>query len=459
MKKIITFLLSAILGTLLLFALVSCGECEHTYGEWVIDREATESTAGERHRECTKCGDRVTEDIPWLYAQGLQYELSEDGLSYILKGVGSFEGSHMAIPPTYNGLPITRLGEFALAGSTGLTSLTLPNSVTSIGAFAFSRCTELASISVENGNPKYHATGNCLIETETKTLVRGCKTSVIPADGSVTSIGEKAFDGCTGLTSITIPNGVTSINASAFSDCKKLANIMIPSSVRSIEKYAFSECDGLRSVTFAADSQCSRIGEYAFMECRNLTNFAFPNGVTSIGEWAFMSCYGLVSVTIPSSVTSIGNSAFGGTLKLIEVVNASSLDVAGSALHVIADAKDTYLTTDKNGYIFYDDGSKIYLVGYTGNDTDLVLPEVSPKNGKYEIYRNAFRSCIELTSITIPGNVTGIGRSAFFGCTELKDIYYTGTQSEWEAIIPKSDSWNRDMESCTIHYNFRTEAK
>ncbi|UKI14932.1 MAG: leucine-rich repeat domain-containing protein [Clostridiales bacterium] len=145
---------------------------------------------------------------------------------------------------------VTSIGGSAFSGCTGLTSVTIPDSVTSIGDHAFASCTGLTSIIVEEGNTKYHSAGNCLIETATKTLILGCNTSVIPTDGSVTSIGGSAFSGCTGLTSITIPDSVTSIGNSAFYDCSGLTSVTIPDSVTHIDDYAFNYCTSLTTINF-----------------------------------------------------------------------------------------------------------------------------------------------------------------------------------------------------------------
>ena len=115
---------------------------------------------------------------------------------------------------------------------------------------AFNDCSGLTTIAVAGGNTKYHSDGNCLIETESKTLISGCKNSIIPTDGSVTSIGDLAFSGCTGLTSITIPDSVSSIGDGAFSGCTGLTSITIPDSVTSIGDFAFIGCTDLTSIEF-----------------------------------------------------------------------------------------------------------------------------------------------------------------------------------------------------------------
>ena len=182
---------------------------------------------------------------------------------------------------------VTSIGWWAFEGCVGLTQVTIGSGVTTICNSAFEDCTGLKMIAVAPGNPVYQSTGNCLIEKESKKMILGCSISVIPADGSVTSIGNSAFSGCTGLTSITIPDSVTSIGEDAFSGCVGLTQVTIGSGVTSIGKSAFSGCTDLTQVTIGS-------------------------GVTSIGMLAFKGCTSLASVTIPDSVTSIGDSAFSG---------------------------------------------------------------------------------------------------------------------------------------------------
>ena len=167
-----------------------------------------------------------------------------------------------------------------------LTSITIPNSVTSIGDYAFINCSSMTSVTIPN---------------------------------SVNSIGNWVFRDCKSLTSVTIPNSVTSIGEYAFSFCSGLTSVTIPNSVTSIGEYAFSSCSGLTSVTLL--NSVTSIGNGAFCNCSGLTSLTIPNSVISIGRNAFSSCTSLTSVAIPNSVTSIGGEAFSGCSGLITVIS------------------------------------------------------------------------------------------------------------------------------------------
>jgi len=332
------------------------------------------------------------------------YDFEADGIYYNItdatnheaevtnNGTGIYSGN-INIPSTviYRGTtyPVTAIGEHAFFHCPGLTSVTIPNSVTSIGECAFLDCKGLAEINVDTGNKSYTSVDGVLYNKNLTEIIQypSSKTgTTFTIPSSVTSIGNYAFNYCTGLTSITIPNSVTSIGRGAFDYCYGLTSVTIPNSVTSIGRGAFYGCysltsiiipDSVTSIKYCAFYGCYSLTSiiipnsviyiegYAFYSCYNLTSITIPNSVTSIEEWAFQNCSGLTSVTIGNSVTSIGEGAFSGCKGL----------------------------------------------------TSITIP-----NSVTSIGRGAFSGCTGLTSIAIPNSVTSIGDYAFNNCP-LKSIY------------------------------------
>ena len=236
---------------------------------------------------------------------------------------------------------------------------------------------------------------------------------------------------------------VKGIGAHAFEDCSSLMTVVIPDSVTRIGDNAFRECRSLTSVVIP--DGVTSIGEAAFYDCRSLTSVVIPDGVTSIGDRAFIACYSLTSVVIGDSVTSIGERAFVGCFRLVEVVNKSAHitikkgdwengEVGDYALAVYnsGDAFDGTKLSNNNGYIIYTDGDDKILVGYNGAETDLVLPSYITKINQY-----AFYGCDSLISVVIPSSVTSIGDWAFEDCYRLvevvnKSTHITIKKGDWE---------------------------
>ena len=183
---------------------------------------------------------------------------------------------------------VTSIGSYAFYGCTGLTSITIPDSVTSIGIGAFSGCSNLTTVNwnaiacTSAGSHGYPIFENC------------SKLTTVNIGDNVTIIPSYAFLNCTGLTSVVIPDSVTSIGSSAFSGCSSLTSLSIPDNITSIGAYAFRNCNGLTSITIP-DSMTS-IGECAFYDCSGLTSVTIPDSVTSIGNYAFYNCSGLKTV-------------------------------------------------------------------------------------------------------------------------------------------------------------------
>ena len=425
---------------------------------------------------------------------------------------------------------VTSIG-FGAFDRCSLISITIPNSVTSIGEIAFRASEFLESIFVESGNTTYDSRENCnaIIETATNTLILGCQNTVIP--NSVTSVGDYAFRNCSSMTSIEIPNSVTSIGKNAFSDCSSLASIIIPNSVESIGYRAFYSCSSLTSIT--VPNSVTSIGNSAFLDCSNLTVITIPNSVTSIEERVFSYCKSIESIVvesgnttydsrnncnaiietatntlisgcqntiIPNSVTSIGNSAFEGCKftsitipnNVISIVDWSFADCDSLATVTIGNSvrsigvyafrdclsldtiyaeattpptlgEDVFYRTPSPicvipcgtlaAYEASDWASQVsefiegecdptWQITYTSTDGNIVTPnatDVFGANIVSNVYENgvgtitfdgpvtsigdhAFRWCNSLTSITIPNSVMSIGVRALSHCTSLTSI-------------------------------------
>lgn len=263
------------------------------------------------------------------------------------------------------------------------------------------------------------ANGKATIENVVSTISGNITIPSTLGGYPVTNIGYGAFYGCTGLTSIAIPNSVTSIGEGAFEACTGLTSVTLPNSVTGIGAGTFFGCTGLTSITIP--NSVTSIGTSAFYSCKKLTSITIPNSVTSIGNGAFEECSGLTSITIPKSVTSIGDGAFFGCTGL------TSINIPSSVTSI--------------GY---------YSFSYCKGLTSIIIPK-----SVTSIEECAFAECSGLTSVTIPTSVTTIGDCAFFGCNNITDVYYTGSEEQWQKINIVTN--NGALTNSTIHYNATIE--
>lgn len=272
-------------------------------------------------------------------------EVTNDGITYTVGGIG------------YN----------AFNGCVGLTSVTIPNSVTWIDKCAFCDCSALTSIAIPE---------------------------------TVTDIGDTAFSGCTELKSINLPNALKEIKFYTFYNCKSLTSITIPNSVRRIGSSAFRSCSGLTSITIP--ESVTEMGDGVFGECSELSSVNLPNSLTAIEGSTFYRCKRLTSIKIPSSINRIEEWAFIGCTNLVKV-EISDLD---------AWCNISFGGEYSNPLYF---AHKLYLNGDLV--TNIVVPASVTKIGDY-----AFQGCSSLTSVTLHDQITSIGVSAFQECSGLTSI-------------------------------------
>ena len=257
--------------------------------------------------------------------------------------------------------------------------------------------------------------------------------SIVISDG-VTSIGDGVFEDCEELTSVIISDTVKYIGSYAFAGCKKLESITIPNSVTSIESWAFRYCTNLVNVTIG--NNVKYIGDCAFWACENIDSIIIPNSVTEIGESAFYYCKSLKSVTLSKTLISIGQWAFQNCKRLTSITIPDSVTSVGLGAFVDCNSLEEIIVSENNTNYSAEDGvlfnkDKSVLIQYPiGNErTVYAIPD-----GVTSIDNYAFSCCENLEKIRIPITVKTFGDMVFADCTNIPDIYFVGSQEQWNGI-------------------------
>lgn len=353
-------------------------------------------------------------------------------------------------------------------------SLVIPDGVKEIGRYAFSNCRTLASITIPNGVTEIRrdAFGYC----------DSLKSIVIP--DSVVEIGEAAFFYCESLEFIIIPKNVIKIGMKAFRGCKSLVSVHIPADIKIIDENLFGGCSSLKSVfipesvkriCYGAFSECTALSEIHFagtkkqwglvkkdenwrkyipassVQCKDgsieLSQFrinddvleqyygasdsvVIPNNVIEIGGFAFCCCETLLSVSIPNTVIEIGDAAFDGCKSL------KSICIPEGVMEIHTSTFSQCILLESVSI-----PKSVRIIEEEAFCACVSLSSIDVPDGVIKIYDKAFFDCMHLVSISIPASVTEIGKNAFCGCHSLKEIHYSGTEEQWNALV-KGDGWN-----------------
>ena len=384
-----------------------------------------------------------------------------DGVTHI--GVAAFSScsnlTNIEIPDS-----VTSIGNSAFAKCERLTELTLPESVISIGDNAFFSCNSLIEIAIP------HSVKN--ISTSTFYYCSNLENVIIP--NSVTNIGDYAFSHCISLAEVTIPGSVKSIGSNVFENCDNLTDVIISEGVTDIGKYMFVNCislkdviipDTVKNIGHGAFAGCKKlmsatigkgvtsIGGDAFRFCDALENVFIPEGVTSIGTYAFYHCDKLKDITIPDSVTSIGEYTFSNCDSFTQVIIPSGLTNIGNYAFAYCNALKNITVDENNAKYVSVDGvlfnkNKTKLIQYpVGNlNASYIVPDGVTSIGTYSFVDSA-----NLESMILPNSLTSIEENTFYKSDSLTDVYFLGTEDEWEALKGNIGRNNSDLLNATIH--------
>ncbi len=356
-------------------------------------------------------------------------------------------GGAVVIPALIEDKPVTRIGDYAFDGQDGVTSVVIPAGVTVIGDHAFQYCTALTAVTIPN---------------------------------TVTTIGDSAFYNCTSLADADIPDSVTSIQSSAFNECRSITSVNIPVGVTAIEEYAFAYCVSLTSADlpdtvtsignggffgcgftdYTVPDSVTSIGNHAFNDCRQMESITLGSGVASIGQFAFYDCDKLTSITLPKDLVTLAGTAFADCDLLTEfrvTEGNTAFTVKDGILYDAAGTTLKAFPTGRSGIVTVPAGTTVigeYSFYCSDGISGVILPE-----GLTGIENNAFSRCDLLVFAVLPHSLAsieyrGLDNDADYNYAGkgLYDVFYAGTETEWNALEKASDALPGKDE--VIHYSY-----
>ena len=355
---------------------------------------------------------------------------------------------------------VTQIGSMAFAECSSLKELTIPASVSSIDTSAFWKCDSLQNIFAEDGSPYFCSLDGVLFSKDRATLVcypvgragayqipegtkyiekdafLSCGITAVQFPSTLKSIRFTAFAECEALTELVIPDNVTTFGIAAFRDCTGLQHVTLPSGIEEITNSLFSNCSSLKDITIPEGVK--KIDHDAFFYCTSLKEMVIPDGVTTLGGMVLYQCSSLETVTIPNSVTEIGSHAFNGCSALREIQLPPNLkEISSELLEGCSGLTEIVIPTSVSAIA---NGAFAACTGIT----DIVIP-----GGVTTLGAAAFSGCSNLKTITLPAGMREIEWYAFSECGALTDIYFLGTEEQWNSV--NVGRYNDPLKNATIH--------
>ena len=401
----------------------------------------------------------------------LKFTLNQDGESYSVSGSDYIIGG-VVIPSTYNGKPVTSISSGAFYTYGCLSSVTIPNTIKSIGQYAFLACYKLTSITIPD-SVTYIGAGAFQECTELKAvyitnLTKWCGISFADCYSNPLNYAKNLYLNSKLVTNLVIPKGLITLGGYIFDGCKSITSVTIPDSLTTVGVDAFSGCTGLESVQITNLTKWCGINfgntaanplynaKNLYLNGKLVTNLVIPKGLTNLGKYTFAGCTSITSVSIPDSVTSVGSSAFGNCtgLESVQITNLTKwcgINFGNTTANPLYNAKNLYLNGKLVVNLNITKGLKSlgnytfigctsiksvtipnsitnigdYAFSSCSNLSSIIIPDSVTSIGEY-----AFSSCSNLSSITIPNSITSIGKDTFKNCTGLKSVHITDL-SKW----------------------------